>query len=68
MWLLVWACILLLVHVQFMHCRKITLTILKVVEATMIVVVIRLWAEMPEHLELLWNTTREWGSKWHQEL
>ena len=62
MWLLVWALVLMLVHVQFMHCRMITLTLLKVMEATVVVGVIRLWFEMPESLEMVWNTTREqWG-------
>ena len=62
MWLLVWAIVLLLVHVQFMHCRVITLTLLKVLEATLIVFAIRLWADMPESLELIYNATREqWG-------
>jgi hypothetical protein len=52
----------MMVHVQFIHCRVITLTLLKVLEATFVVFVIRLWSEMPESLELVWNTTREhWG-------
>lgn len=59
MWLLVWAVVLVLVHVQFMHCRTISVTALKIMETTVIVLLIRLWSEMPEQIELLWNTTKE---------
>jgi len=59
MWLLVWAIVLVLVHVQFMHCRAITVTVLKILETTLIVMLMRLWSEMPDQVELLWNTTKE---------
>jgi|TARA_B110000285_G_scaffold122679_1_gene138698 hypothetical protein len=59
MWLLVWAIVLVLVHVQFMHCRAITVTALKILETSVIVLMMRLWSEMPEHIELLWNTTND---------
>ena len=59
MWLLLWAIVLVLVHVQFMHCRAITVTVLKLFETTLIVLLIRLWSEMPDQVELLWNTTKE---------
>jgi hypothetical protein len=59
MWLLVWAIVLVLVHVQFMHCRAITVTVLKILETTLIVMLMRLWSEMPDQMELLWNTTKE---------
>ena len=62
MWLLVWGLVLLMVHVQFRHCRCITLTMLKVVETTVIVLLMRLWynLELPledtqDHLLQLWN-------------
>jgi hypothetical protein len=48
-----------LVHVQFMHCRAITVTALKILETSVIVLMMRLWSEMPEHIELLWNTTHD---------
>ena len=59
MWLLIWAIVLVLVHVQFMHCRAITVTVLKLLETTLIVLLMRLWSEMPDQVELLWNTTKE---------
>ena len=59
MWLLLWAIVLVLVHVQFMHCRAITVTVLKLLETTLIVLLMRLWSEMPDQVELLWNTTKE---------
>jgi len=69
MWLLIWAVALLLVHIQFMHCRVITLTILKVLEATLIVFALRLWLDMPEQVEMVWNATRtRFGAPWSSEL
>jgi hypothetical protein len=68
MWLLIWAFVLLLVHVQFMHCRAITMTLLKVLEATLIVFALRLWSDMPEHMELILNATMDQWGAWRQEL
>jgi len=59
MWLLVWAVVLVLVHVQFMHCRTIAVTALKIIEPTLVVLLIRLWLEMPEQVELLRKTTKD---------
>lgn len=59
MWLLIWAIVLILVHVQFSHCRAITVTSLKILETTLIVLLMRLWYEMPEQVEMMWNVTRE---------
>jgi|MDTF01.1.fsa_nt_gb hypothetical protein len=66
MWLLVWGLVLLLVHVQFRHCGRITLTLLKVVETTVIVLLMRLWynlelplEDMQHQLLDLWNRHTE---------
>jgi hypothetical protein len=63
MWLLVWAVVLVLVHVQFLHCRVIVVGVLKVVETSLIVLAVRLWTELDSTydlllpLETLWNAT-----------
>ena len=51
--------VVLLVHIQFMHCRLITVTFLKVLEALLIIMVIEMWSQIPEHIELFWNSTQD---------
>jgi len=63
MWILLWGVILFLVHIQFQHCSKITITCLKILETTILVGLIRLFYVAPEHVEMLWNM-----SKAHLEL
>ena len=51
--------VVLLVHIQFMHCRLITVTFLKILEALLIIMVIEMWSQIPEHIELFWNSTQD---------
>ncbi len=58
MWLLVWVLVLMLVHIQFMHCRVITISCLKVLETCVIVGIMRLWqAPVPTDL---WTRALGW--------
>lgn len=61
MWLLVWALVLVLVHIQFNHCRTISITMLKLVEATAIVFLMQMWYQLESAplgpLFTLWNDT-----------
>ena len=45
MWLLVWALVMVAVHVQFQHCRQITITLLKIVETSLIVLLLQLFTQ-----------------------
>ena len=58
MWVLLWGVILFLVHIQFQHCARITLTCLKIIEASIIVGCIRLFYVAPDQIELLWNMSK----------
>lgn len=58
MWILLWGIILFVVHIQFQHCAKITLTCLKIIETTMIVAMIRVLYIAPDHVETLWNMSK----------
>jgi len=51
--------VVLLVHLQFMHCRLITVTFLKILEALLIITVIETWSEIPEYIDLFWNSTQD---------
>jgi hypothetical protein len=63
MWLLVWAVVLVLVHVQFLHCRTIVVGVLKIIETSLIVLAVRLWMEPPDvalmPLDTVWDTVRD---------
>tara|TARA_B110000977_G_scaffold192082_1_gene265102 strand:+ start:13177 stop:13398 length:222 start_codon:yes stop_codon:yes gene_type:complete len=58
MWLLVWVLVLMLVHIQFMHCRVITISCLKVLETCVIVGIMRLW-QAPAPTDL-WTRALGW--------
>ena len=49
MWIAVWIFALIAVHIQFRYCGRVAITALKLFEATIIVLCIRLWYEPPEH-------------------
>lgn len=42
-WFIVWCIVLLLVHVQFKHCVPVTVVLVKVIEASLITFLIKIW-------------------------
>ena len=42
-WFIVWCLVLLLTHVQFKHCVPFSIIALKVIEATIITFIIKVW-------------------------
>ena len=60
MWLLLWTVVLIGVHIQFKHCRQITITMFKIVETSLIVFALQLMTQDTSHWVSHWGT--HWGT------
>ncbi len=58
MWFILWIFALIFVHIQFRYCSAVAVTALKLFEATIIVICIRVWYEMPEDMEPFYKNIR----------